>query len=315
MSWFAAANGSFNMTNSGGLFLWSRTMSFANCSVIKPPAGLRPLCPDRQPHWLMHPAGPGTPRALPKYWLWDHTDWPWQTASARQVKHGIVPDVAAFTAANNARALRFAIKAIEAQPTGYLHAVTREAAHALETSNGGLLFPNAQPPANLGPKDRSYALSAVQGYLGSLQGLGPYLSRHLGGRLYQPWARIVQVYQRGVILPNMAFAAALLIGLAGVVLPHRRCWQAALLLLCAVAEFILPIAEHEYTYRYLVPAIPLAFASAALATRRVSPASAVDRATRTVPAAISRLWMAPPLPAPGLPPRRLPPRRPRRVAP
>ena len=36
MAWFATAFGSFNLTNSNGLFLWSRTMSFANCAVIFP---------------------------------------------------------------------------------------------------------------------------------------------------------------------------------------------------------------------------------------------------------------------------------------
>src|SRR5216684_1415085 len=47
-SLFAATFGQFDITNSTGLFLWSRTMSFANCSVIKPTPDLRPLCPDRQ---------------------------------------------------------------------------------------------------------------------------------------------------------------------------------------------------------------------------------------------------------------------------
>ena len=45
MLWFFADFGQFNITNSTGMFLWSRTMSFANCAVIKPPAYLAPLCP------------------------------------------------------------------------------------------------------------------------------------------------------------------------------------------------------------------------------------------------------------------------------
>jgi len=56
LAWFASAYGSFNLTNSNGLFLWTRTMSFANCAVIKPPADLQALCPDRQPGYLDHPA-------------------------------------------------------------------------------------------------------------------------------------------------------------------------------------------------------------------------------------------------------------------
>jgi hypothetical protein len=49
MGLFAARFGDFALTNSDGMFLWSRITSFANCSVIKPPANLRPLCPDQQP--------------------------------------------------------------------------------------------------------------------------------------------------------------------------------------------------------------------------------------------------------------------------
>ena len=37
------------------MFLWSRTMSFANCAIIKPPADLVPLCPQNQPD---HPTSP-----------------------------------------------------------------------------------------------------------------------------------------------------------------------------------------------------------------------------------------------------------------
>jgi hypothetical protein len=55
MGRFAARYGDFAITNSDGMFLWSRTMSFANCAVIRPAADLRPLCPERQPH---HPSGP-----------------------------------------------------------------------------------------------------------------------------------------------------------------------------------------------------------------------------------------------------------------
>ena len=51
---FFSEHGQLNITDSSGLFLWSRTMSFANCAVIKPPPSLVPLCPENQPD---HPAG------------------------------------------------------------------------------------------------------------------------------------------------------------------------------------------------------------------------------------------------------------------
>ena len=45
VGWFASASGSVGLTNSDGLFLWSRTMTFADCAKINPPADLRSLCP------------------------------------------------------------------------------------------------------------------------------------------------------------------------------------------------------------------------------------------------------------------------------
>src|SRR6185369_15682796 len=59
---FFSEHGQLNITNSTGLFLWSRTMSFANCAVIKPPPSLVPLCPENQPG---HPAGPAPAWSVP----------------------------------------------------------------------------------------------------------------------------------------------------------------------------------------------------------------------------------------------------------
>src|SRR6266516_3149317 len=43
-AWFSIREHQFSLTRSDGVYLWSRTMSFANCAVIKPPAGQRALC-------------------------------------------------------------------------------------------------------------------------------------------------------------------------------------------------------------------------------------------------------------------------------
>ena len=85
--------------NSNGLFRWTRTMLFANCAVIKPPAGLQALCPNRQPGRLNQPVAPCG--RCPKRYLWDHQAWQWQPPST-----GLVPDTAAFTKAKNDRAMK-----------------------------------------------------------------------------------------------------------------------------------------------------------------------------------------------------------------
>src|SRR5215813_2552697 len=46
--WFHSVYGRYAFSNSDGIYLWSRTMTFANCAVIKPPAAELALCP-RQP--------------------------------------------------------------------------------------------------------------------------------------------------------------------------------------------------------------------------------------------------------------------------
>src|ERR1022692_3418154 len=97
LAWFASVYGSFNLTNSNGLFLWTRTMSFANCAVIKPPADLQALCPNRQPGYLNQQVAANRP--LPKRYLWDHLAWQWQPPTP-----GLVPDTSLAMAAADARA-------------------------------------------------------------------------------------------------------------------------------------------------------------------------------------------------------------------
>jgi hypothetical protein len=261
MGWFAAVHGSFNLTNSNGMFLWSRTMSFANCAVIQPSADLQALCPSAQPG---HLAEPDLARRLPpKRYLWNHRTWQW-----RHERSGFVPDTAAFTQANNDRALRFAITAIEAQPFGYIGVVARESAEPFVTTNN-LRFPTVQPHSSgLSRANRRYAVAAIKGYTGSDQGVAGDLGYDYGTRLKSPYVFLMNEYQHIVFLPGQVFALVVLTGLAGIILPRRRTAVAALLWVSALILMVLPTAEHEYTYRYVLPAVPLACIAAALAVRK-----------------------------------------------
>ena len=261
MSWFAAAHGSFNMTDSNGMFLWSRTMSFANCAVIKPPADLRALCPDAQPGYLAQPDP--SRRLQPKRYLWSHSTWPW-----RQEPAGFVPDTAAFTQANNDRALRFAIMAIEAQPFSYIGVVAKDSAKPLVSTNN-LRFPTVQPHISAPVQaNRRYEIASVRDYMGSAQGAAGNLRDAYGTRLKSPYVSLMNAYQHVVFLPGPVFALIMLTGLAGLIVRQRRTTVAALLWVSAAAMIVLPIAEHEYTYRYVLPAVPLACIAAAIALRK-----------------------------------------------
>jgi hypothetical protein len=262
MSWFAAVNGSFNMTNSNGLFLWSRTMSFANCQVIKPPASLRALCPSAQPGPLAR-ANPAL-RRQPKRYLWNHRIWAWQGTTS-----GFVPDAAAFTPANNARALRFAVKAIEAQPVAYATTLWSETLTPFLHTDNSLRFLDYTPSsANLTPPDLRYAIGSIEAYTGNTQGVSSYLGYHFGTRLVQPYVNVVNIYQHGFYLPGPLFGVIMLAGLAGILIPSRRSPAAILLWVSAVIIMVVPTAEHEYTYRYVLPAVPLACVALALAFRK-----------------------------------------------
>jgi hypothetical protein len=269
MSWFSVVNGSFNFTNSNGLFLWSRTMSFANCAVIKPPADLRALCPEQQPITKAHPGPAG--RLQPKRYLWDHRAWLWQPPTT-----GLVPDVSAFTEPNNSRALRFAVRAIAAEPLGYAHTVAGDALKPF-TKPIGFLFPPSGGGAGITGQNQKYAVAAVTAYLGSAQGLEPYLGAHFGERVVEPYGHLIRGYQRVIFLPGPVFALILVAGLAGFLIPRRRSAAGAILWLAAVVVFLLPIAEHEYNYRYALPALPLACMAAALAFRSRQAAATATR--------------------------------------
>ena len=76
--------------------------------------------------------------------------------------------------------------------------------------------------------------------------------------------------------------AILLVGLAGLLIPTRRTAVAALLWASAVVLIVVPVAEHEYDPRYLIPAVPLGCRAAALAFRDRS------KGTQAHPAAAAR---------------------------
>jgi hypothetical protein len=262
MGWFDAAHGSFNLTNSNGLFLWSRTMSFANCAVIKPPPDLRALCPEAQPGRLA--VRVAADRPLPKNYLWNRSTWEWQPPS-----HQFVPDTAAFTRANNARALRFAVKAITAQPLAYADVVARDTVQPFIHTNL-LRFPvnNVPDTVVLTPGDLRYASAAVRSYSGNTAAVARIVHHRYGTQLRAPFVGIMSEYQQIVFLPGPLFGLIALTGLAGILIPRRRTSAAVLLWVSAVIIMILPTAEHEYTYRYVIPTVPLLCMAAALAFRK-----------------------------------------------
>lgn len=257
--WFSTFYGTVNLTTSDGIFLWSRTMTFANCAVIKPPGGLRALCPDRQP--ASRKIAPHKPNAYstllarptPEIFLWSRKSWLWKPPSKE-----LVPDQYAFTPAKNARAMSFAIRAIAAQPLGYARAVTEGVALTFLDTDRSLAFPSVLGgPATL---NYAYQVAAVRGYVGPTT---PLASKQ-GTRVNEPYGYAIHGYQSRLYFPGVGFALVLAAGFVGIVMPRRRSGAAMLLWASAAVMIILPSAEHTFNYRYALPAVPLACMAFAL---------------------------------------------------
>lgn len=267
-AWFYSAYGVFNLTNSSGLFLWSRTMSFANCAVVKPPPDLQPLCPSRNrgtPGKL--PPNPRSWHTLlrqetPQDYLWDRSSWMWQPWTSKAYE----PYQVAFTPAKNKRAQKFAVRAILAQPAGYATVVGEGVALTFLTTDHNWQFPYRQLRSPSTPNGTYlYELRALRAYAGSTAGLARYLGFYTGTRLQQPYAHLLSPYQKLAYLPGVVLALVFAAGLAGILIWRKGSAAALLLWLSAVTQLVLPIAVHQFNYRYTLAAVPLACMAAALA--------------------------------------------------
>jgi len=247
---FFSEYGQVNITNSTGLFLWSRTMSFANCAIIKPPADLVPLCPQNQPDHPTSPASAWSVNALlnersPADYLWAAGAW------YRTDAH---PGINAY---NNERAMQFAERAIEAQPLDYLKTVGKEVFltfFATDRSQSYLSdhFTVAPHVTTLAP----YMKSDERKYAHTISNT----------HVVQPWAFFMFLYQLPVWFPGVVFFGVVMAGLVMLVARWRG-WgkYAGLAWGVAVVNLVVPIAAHELDYRYALSAVPFACLALGLA--------------------------------------------------
>ena len=264
-AWFDLHEHQFSLTRSDGVYLWSRTMSFANCAVIRPPADERTLCP---------PSGrEGAERIAASLYIWDGNSPLLQMPGGR------------FSARTNALALDFALRAIAAQPGGYATAVGHD--FALSFAWNRPVHPDA------GIVDRYQFSDATTAWV-------PAGMRTLGGgtvggdqaaydagqaaptRAVQPFASWLVSYQRYAYLPGTLLGVILLGGLVAMIVRRRA--LGGLPWAFAVTILLVPPMVADFDLRYLVPAVPVACLAAALAfAPRPSPGD--QRKWTTSPAA------------------------------
>jgi hypothetical protein len=271
MGLFAAKYGNFALTNSDGMFLWSRTMSFADCSVIQPPANLRMLCPDRQPD-PPRPAGPWSVPAMlgsptPAAYLWATGAW-W-----RKDAHP------GFNATNNALALHFALDAIRAQPAGYARTVA-----------SGVMLTFLATDRTLNVRQLHFTPAPDVPRLDRSQRRHLEAYGHVGSDTHpvEPYAYFLYLYQEPVYFPGIVFGLVLATGLAGAARQWRRGGgPPALPWAVAALGIVVPVAVHEYHYRYAITVIPVACLAAGLAFARPAPHAAAQPTTAVTMAGVT----------------------------
>jgi hypothetical protein len=246
----------FNITSSSGMFLWSRTMTFAKCSVINPPAYLRPLCPEAQPDFTPGPLPSGSLDALlgertPAAYLWQAGAWYQVDAH---------PGINGY---NNKLATSFAERAIAAQPLDYLKTVGKEVMLtflATDRSKDYLSLHFTVDPH----------VPVLAHWMWHNESL--YAHTTSNTHVVQPWAYLMFLYQEPVWFPGIVFFAVMASGLV-LLIRRWRGWgrYAALAWGIAIINLVVPIAAHELDYRYAISAVPFACLALGLAFIRKPP--------------------------------------------
>jgi hypothetical protein len=248
-AWYKSAHGEFAMTDSTGVFLYSRVMTFADCSRMSLPTDLLPLCtsvpPDQRPiaqAYIWTPASPLLRYSQPE-----------------------------FSPTVNKLAEQFAVAAIEAQPVDYARAVWDDTVRSFTWNRS--VFPDGQTYDAY--RFSSQPLEVPSGSYHGYQSVEAYYARgNPQTVVVGPFADIIQGYQRYVWLPGALYGVILLVGLLGIVRGWRRARRAApggwppgaiLPWLCSLALVVAPAATAEFDYRYVTTAVPFACLAAAMA--------------------------------------------------
>ncbi|MFC4590696.1 hypothetical protein [Sphaerisporangium corydalis] len=227
--WNAQVNGRFGLGGGDGVVLWARTMTFADCAVIRPPRAEARLCPN------------GARQDAASEYVWD------ARASLNLLPGG--------RDRYNDLARSFAVRAIMAQPFDYLADVARDTALTFA-------WTPVRHPARVTPAfgfargrwplpDLPLVRKVREEYDPGVRALAPV----------EPYAGFLVAYQYPAYLRGPLIAAILLLGGAGALFRRRRAslpWAAAMVLLVG------PVAVLDFDHRYVLPVIPVACLAAAL---------------------------------------------------
>ncbi len=238
--WYKSAHGEYAMTDSTGVFLYSRVMTFADCPRMSLPADLLPLCtsvpPDKRP--------------IAQAYIW--------TSASPLLR---LPEPM-FSPAVDKLAERFAVRAIEAQPLDYARAVWDDTVRSFEWDRSVFPNPDTYDAYLFGYQSHVIPVTPYRGYPSAA---AYYVRGNPATVIVSPFAQVIRGYQRYVWLPGTVYGLILLVGLFGIARRWRRAGSAALLpWACSLALIVVPAATAEFDYRYVTTAVPFACLAAAM---------------------------------------------------
>jgi hypothetical protein len=240
------------MTDSTGIFLYSRVMAFADCSKFSLPADEKALCTS---------APPGH-RMISQDYIWT-LDAP--------LRRFPPPE---FSPLTNLLAKGFATRAIQAQPLDYARAVWDDTWRSFAWKRE--VFPD---PITYGEYVFASASSGPARGPATGHGFGKRFTvpRYADGsgitHVVTPYAAVLRGYQKYVFLPGTVLGVLLAIGLGGMAAAWRRAGGEILLpWAVAVTMIVVPAATAEFDYRYLLPVVPFACIAAAMVFGAGTPA-------------------------------------------
>ena len=270
--WFHGFYGQFAFTNSDGIYLWSRTATFANCAIIRPPADEVGFCP-RQPV---------AQRPSASTFIWEPSS-PLKNVPGKK-----------FSVAKNALAQDFAIRAITAQPGAYLGDVLHDVSLTF-------YWNNPEHPSVM--MSHRYQFSyAAKHWISPTFALGHGQTvasdqLHYGGatttQVIEPFAGWMRGYQRFIYLRGTLLGVLLLIGLGGIARAWRGGGGAGFRRLAgwggpglypwvaSVTLLLVPVMTADFAERYVLIGVPVICLAAALAFARPDPASVTGSAAAT----------------------------------
>lgn len=224
-TWYHHDYDRFALAGGDGVALWARTMTFADCTKIKPPPEEAPLCPN----------GSAQDAASEYVWAAD--------SPINRMPGGF---------GNGPLARSFALRAIAAQPLDYLRAVAADTSLAFRWTP--VPHPKRTRPA-FGFAAERWPLHEQKQARQAVTDYDPGVREFYS---VQPYTAFLSAYQYPAYLRGPVLAALFLIGAAGA----RR--KTLLPIATAVFLLVGPVAVLDFGHRYVKPVIPIVCIAAAL---------------------------------------------------